>query len=135
MNFITEKQHTVMIVTETFYGEACFRNHKTVGDKKKNSVCQSLHCCKDCAAEFSPKKQHKCGYSKCVTCKKYLPIDHECFIQPHKFLDEIAYENAGQEEELIVKQILIIYNGYKKVVTLFRTLKHLLSINKEVRGD
>ena len=86
-----------------FYGEACFANHKTVSGKKKNSVCQSLHCCKECATEFSPKKQHKCGYSHCVTCKKYLPNDHECFMQPHKFLDEIAYENAGQDEEQIGK--------------------------------
>ena len=86
-----------------FYGEACFRNHKTIGGKKKNSVCHSLHCCKDCGVEFNPKSQHKCGYSKCVTCKKYLPNNHECFIQPHKFLDEIAYDNAGQDEDLIGK--------------------------------
>ena len=86
-----------------FYGEACFRNHKTITGKKKNSVCQSLHCCKECSAEFNPKSQHKCGYNKCVTCKKYLPNNHECFIQPHKFLDEIAYDNAGQDEDLIGK--------------------------------
>ena len=86
-----------------FYGEACYANHKTVGGKKKNSVCQLLHCCKDCGREFTPKKQHKCGYCQCVTCEKYLPINHGCFMQPHKFLDEIAYENAGQDEEQIGK--------------------------------
>ena len=85
VNFITEKQRTVMPVTETFMVKTCFRNHKTIGDKKKNSVCQALHCCKDCGVEFNPKSQHKCGYSKCVTCKKGLPNDHECFMQPHKF--------------------------------------------------
>ena len=89
-----------MPVTETFMA---IRNHKTIGGKKKNSVRQSLHCCKDCGVEFNPKSQHKCGYSKCVTCKKYLPNNHECFMQPYKFLDEIAYDNAGQDEELIGK--------------------------------
>ena len=88
---------------QDFYGEACFANHKTVTSKKKKSVCQTLHRCKDCGAEFNPKKQHKCGYIKCGTCKKYMPNNHECFMQPHKFLDELAYENVGQDKGLIAK--------------------------------
>ena len=98
-----EKQRIVTTVIKIFYGEACFANHKTVTVKKKKSVCQTLHRCKDCGVEFNPKKQHKCGYIKCGTCKKYLPNNHECFMQPHKFLDELAYENAGQDKELIAK--------------------------------
>ena len=74
-----------------FYGKACFRNHKTAGGKKKNSVCHSLHRNSTSAVTIN------------VSHVKYLPSDHECFMRPHKFLGEIAYENASQEEEQIGK--------------------------------
>ena len=55
------------------------------------------------SVEFNPKKHHKCRYSKCVTCKTFLPNNHECLMQQHKFLDEIAYENVSLDKELIAK--------------------------------
>ena len=98
---------------QDFYGEACFANHKTISGKKKKLVFQMLHCCKDCGTEFSPNKVHKCKYSKSTACKKSLPDSHNCFMQPHKFLDEIAYKNAGQDEELIGKAD-VLYKQLKK---------------------
>jgi hypothetical protein len=52
-----------------FYGDECFKNHKSTSDKY--SVCSSKHCCIDCSCDFNPRtKTHKCGYSTCVTCKE-----------------------------------------------------------------
>ena len=66
--------------------------------------------------------------------KKYLPNDHECFMQPHKFLDEIAYDNAGQDEELIGKADALYKQCLQKSRTLFGTLRLLLLINKVVKA-
>jgi G:T-mismatch repair DNA endonuclease (very short patch repair protein) len=79
-----------------FYGDECFKNHmSTVG---KHSVCSSKQCCKDCSSEFNPRlKSHKCGYSTCVTCKEYAAHDHECYMQPFRFPDEIAFDAAGND--------------------------------------
>jgi hypothetical protein len=49
------------------------------------------------------KNQHKCGYTKCFICKKYTTFDHQCYMQPYKFLDEIAFEKAGCDEDALKK--------------------------------
>ena len=98
-----EKQRTVMPVTKTFMVKRALEITGLSAVKRKTQFVNHCIAVKDCGAEFNPKSQHKCGYSKCVTCKKYLPNDHECFMQSYKFLDEIAYDNAGQDEELIGK--------------------------------
>ena len=112
-----EKQCTVMPVTETFMVKHVLEITRLSAVKRKTQFANRLR------HRFNPKSQHKYKYSKCVTCKKYLPNDHECFIQPYKFLDEIVYDNAGQDAG----------QRLQKVVTLLGTLRLLLLINKVVR--
>jgi hypothetical protein len=91
------------VCNRDFFGDACLAKHKTIEGKKKLSTCDSLHCCDDCCTEFAPQATHKCGFSTCNVCKKYASTDHECFMQPHKFADETAYETAGADEDKIKK--------------------------------
>ena len=98
-----EKQRTVMPVTETFMVKRVLEITRLSAVKRKTQFANRCIAVKIVAQNLTQKSQHKCECSKCVTCKKYLPNDHECFVQPYKFLDEIAYDNAGQDEELIGK--------------------------------
>jgi len=70
-----------------FRNEACFTNHKlikkqnrtqrmstTSGDTSPTSICDRIQCCKKCKkhVQRAHKKQHKCGYFDCKTCKIYV---------------------------------------------------------------
>jgi hypothetical protein len=92
------------ICARHFYGPDCFKNHIEISGKQKFSVCQTNQLCKLCGVSYNPRyNKHQCGYSKCTVCKKILPVNHDCYMQPHQFLDEVAYANAGNDEEKIAK--------------------------------
>ena len=104
------------ICERDFYGEECFKNHNNLSGKQKFSVCQTNQLCKLCGVCFNPRyTKHQCGYIKCSVCKKTLPINHECYMQPHKFLDEVAYENAGNDEEKIAKADALFIQRLQKL--------------------
>lgn len=58
-----------------FWNKVCYDNHK-----KKRGGCRKY--CEKCGIEMK-KTGHKCGYSKCKSCGKYVHIrTHECFMEP-----------------------------------------------------
>ena len=59
-----------------FLSDLCLQNHKA------NGVCSHVQCCKSCGKIYHTYKEHKCGYIECRQCKKLLPIDHKCYMQP-----------------------------------------------------
>ena len=62
-----------------FFGPLCKRHHF---DTKQ---CESHKTCKNCQAVYMviKGKRHRCGFSKCPVCQKYVYIyDHRCYIQP-----------------------------------------------------
>ena len=62
-----------------FFGPSCKGHHF---DTKQ---CQTHKTCKNCQAVYMviKGKRHKCGFSKCPVCTKWVFIaDHKCFIQP-----------------------------------------------------
>ena len=62
-----------------FFGPSCKRHHF---DTKQ---CESHKTCKNCQAVYMviKGKRHRCGFSKCPVCQKYVYIyDHRCYIQP-----------------------------------------------------
>ena len=105
MFYVTGRTKTCATCHRGFFGEACYARHLEKKGKQKFTTCQSLHLCLECGVEFNPRSRigHKCGYSKCPTCQQYMPEEHECFMQPFKFPDEVGYERAGTDEDLIAK--------------------------------
>ena len=62
-----------------FFGPSCKGHHF---DTKQ---CQSHKTCVHCQAMYMviKGKRHRCGFSKCPVCQKYVYInDHRCYIQP-----------------------------------------------------
>ena len=72
-----------------FFGKRCFKNHlknrsKVVG--KTDIVCDTVKKCNDCSRIITDKfmKEHKCGYSECTNCGKYVGKDHKCYLKKMK---------------------------------------------------
>lgn len=59
-----------------FLNANCFDNHI------KSYVCLKIRICNQCTIQytFDKKKPHVCGTKFCNTCKKIMPVRHECFI-------------------------------------------------------
>ena len=93
-----------MPVTDTFMVKRALANHKTISGIKKYSVCQSLHCCKDCGVEFTV-QNHSTNVDtvNASLAKNIYPTTTNVSYNHTSFLDEIAYDNAGQDEDLIGK--------------------------------
>ena len=80
-----------------FFGKRCFKNHlknrskaSTKGEGKQakltDIVCDTVKKCNDCLRIITGKfmKKHKCGYSECTNCGKYLGKDHKCYLKKVK---------------------------------------------------
>ena len=76
----------------SFFGADCLLNHHThtsagrVAPVPQASVCSTHKRCPDCQTlcqGLQTIQRHKCGYSKCPSCKEQVPTDtHRCYIQP-----------------------------------------------------
>ena len=62
-----------------FFGKRCFKNHQ-------KKVCAVVKKCLDCNRIITGKyvNDHKCGYSECNNCNKYVGKDHKCFMKKVK---------------------------------------------------
>ena len=72
-----------------FFCKWCFKNHLKNQSKvegKTDIVCDTVKKCNDCARIITGKfiKVHKCGYSECTNCEKYVGKDHKCFLKKVK---------------------------------------------------
>ena len=67
-------------------GSACLTNHKLVSAKGGRSVCSEFRMCDKCQkiAKVQGDRPHRCGQVRCVTCDKYKPENHLCFMTKPK---------------------------------------------------
>ena len=72
-----------------FFGKRCFKNHLKNRSKlegKTDIVCDTVKKCNDCSRIITGKyvNFHKCGYSECTNCGKYVGKDHKCYLKKVK---------------------------------------------------
>ena len=72
-----------------FFGKRCFKNHLKNRSKiegKTDIVCDAVKKCLDCNQIITGKyvNNHKCGYSECNNCNKYVGKNHKCFMKKVK---------------------------------------------------
>ena len=69
-----------------FFGKRCFKNHlknRSKVEGKTDIVCNTVKKCLDCSRIITGKyvNSHKCDYSECNNCNKYVDKNHKCFIK------------------------------------------------------
>ena len=69
-----------------FFGKRCFKNHLKNRSKIQGNtdiVCDTIKKCNDCSRIITGKyvNSHRCGYSECTNCGKYVDKNHKCFIK------------------------------------------------------
>ena len=72
-----------------FFGKRCFKNHlknRSKVEGKMDIVCDTVKKCLDCSRIIIGKyvNSHKCGYSECNNCNKYVGKNHKCFMKKVK---------------------------------------------------
>ena len=72
-----------------FFGKRCFKNHlknRSKVEGKMDIVCDTVKKCLDCSHTITGKyvNSHKCGYSECNNCNKYIGKNHKCFMKKVK---------------------------------------------------
>ena len=72
-----------------FLGKRCFKNHLKNRSKiegKTDIVCDTVKKCNDCSRIITGKyvNSHRCGYSECTNCGKYIDKNHKCFMKKVK---------------------------------------------------
>ena len=84
-----------------FFGERCFKNHLKSRSKvegKTDIVCDTVKKCNDCSLIITGKfiKEHKCCYSDCKNCNKYVGKNHKCYLK--KIKAKGGYCTTGNKE-------------------------------------
>ena len=69
-----------------FYGKGCFENHlrnRAKDSTKVDIVCDTVKKCNDCSRIITGNYVgvHRCGYSECNNCGKYVGNTHKCFMK------------------------------------------------------
>ena len=72
-----------------FFGKRCFKNYlknRSKVEDKTDIVCDTVKKCLDCSRIITGKyvNSHKCGYSECNNCNKYVGKDHMCYLKKVK---------------------------------------------------
>ena len=72
-----------------FFGKRCFKNHlknRSKVEGKTDIICDTVKKCNDCSRIITGKyvNCHKCGYSECTNCGKYVGKDHKCYLKKVK---------------------------------------------------
>ena len=72
-----------------FFGNRCFKNHlknRSKVEDKTDIVCDAVKKCLDCNRIITGKyvNNHKCGYTECNNCNKYVSKNHKCFMKKVK---------------------------------------------------
>ena len=71
------------------FGKRCFKIHLKNQSKvegKTDIVCDTVKKCLDCNRLITGRyvNSHKCGYSECKNCNKYVGKNHNCFMKKVK---------------------------------------------------
>ena len=72
-----------------FFGKRGFKNHlknRSKVEDKTDIVCDAVKKCLDCNRIITGKyvNNHKCGYTECNNCNKYVSKNHKCFMKKVK---------------------------------------------------
>ena len=72
-----------------FFGKRCFNNHlknRSKVEDKTDIVCDAVKKCLDCNRIITGKyvNNHKCGYSECNNCNKYVSKKHKSYLKKVK---------------------------------------------------
>ena len=72
-----------------FFGNKCLKYHlknRSKVEGKTDIVCSTVKQCLDCNRIITGKyvNCHKCGYSECNNCNKYVDKDHKCYLKAVK---------------------------------------------------
>ena len=72
-----------------FVGKRCFKNHlknRSKVEDKTDIVCDTVKKCLVCNRIITGKyvNSHKCGYSECNNCNKYVGKNHKCYLKKVK---------------------------------------------------
>ena len=72
-----------------FFCKRCFKNHlknRSKVEGKMDIVCDTVKKCLDCNRIITGKyvNIHKCGYTECNNCNKYIGKNHKCFMKKIK---------------------------------------------------
>ena len=72
-----------------FFGKRCFKNHLKNRSKiegKTDIVCNTVKKCNGCLRIITGKyvNSHRCSYSECTNCGKYVGKNHKCFMKKVK---------------------------------------------------
>ena len=69
-----------------FFGKRCYKNHlknRSMVEGKMDIVCDTVKKCVNCCQIITSKYigVHRCGYSECKNCGKYVGKNHKCFMK------------------------------------------------------
>ena len=83
------KEITCSKCNRKFFGKRCFKNHlknRSKVEGKTDIVCNTVKKCNDCSRIITGKYVdfHRCGYSECTNCGKYVGKNHKCFMKKVK---------------------------------------------------
>ena len=72
-----------------FFGKRCFKNHlknRSKVEDKMDIICDTVKKYLDCNRIITGKyvNIHKCGYTECNNCNKYVGKNHKCFMKKIK---------------------------------------------------
>ena len=72
-----------------FLVKRCVKNHlknRSKAEDKTYTVCDIVKKCSDCNRIITGKyvNSHKCGFSECNNCNKYVVKDHKCYLKKVK---------------------------------------------------
>ena len=72
-----------------FFGKRSFKNHfknRSKIEGKTDIVCDTVKKCNGCSQIITGKyvNSHRCGYSECTNCGKYVGKDHKCYLKKVK---------------------------------------------------
>ncbi|KAF8789739.1 hypothetical protein HNY73_007658 [Argiope bruennichi] len=65
---------------------SCFEWHKATSGKRQKSLCDKMYQCRNCGKvvlrRICPMNMHKCGTSRCPSCKQFVNVsEHRCFLE------------------------------------------------------
>ena len=84
-----------------FFGKRCFKNHlknRSKVEDKMDVACDTVKKCLDCKRIITGKyvNSHKCGYSECNNCNKYVGKNHKCFMKNVKAKGGYCMDNKDK---------------------------------------
>lgn len=119
----------------SFKGESCFQRHKRPIVNTKTGVaestCQQMCICNKCFkfVRIGNNQAHICSDKYCNVCRKMVPADHACHIQPYlkkppKRWVIIFFDVEARQERIVINKSTAAVTDKKKRNTSEREYVH-----------